>query len=298
MAQSKTTTARESVPVDRRQGRCRRIEAAGRGHLPRAAQHDGADSPLRGGSRAPVPAGQGRRLPPPRHRRGGDDRRHHLGDARRRLPDRHLPDARPRDRPRHRSEKGHGGALRPRRRHLGRARRLDAHLRPRAPLHGRLRDRRRQPAAGRRPRALLRLQGDRRGDRLHVRRRRLQHRQLRRDHEPGGPLEPAGRLPGGEQPLRDGDGARAALGGARPLPQGRGDGRTRGAGRRHGRARRPGGGLRAHPPGPGGPQADPDRGLHLPLSRPLRGGSRGLPREGGGRGVAAQGPDRELRPRA
>ena len=55
--------------------------------------------------------------------------------------------------------------------------------------------------------------GDRRGHRLHVRRRRLQHRQLRRDDEPGGPLEPARRLPGREQPLRDGHRARAPLGG-------------------------------------------------------------------------------------
>ena len=195
----------------------------------------------------------------------------------------------------HRSQAGDGRALRPRRRHLGRPRRLDAHLRPRAPLHGRLRDRRRQPAAGGGPRALLRLQGDRRGHRLHVRRRRLQHRQLRRDDEPGGPLEPAGRLPGREQPLRDGDRARAPLGGSRPLPQGRGDGHPRRAGGRHGRARSPRDGRRAHPPGPRGPQADPDRGLHLPLPRPLRRRPRGLPREGGGRGVAAQGPDRDLR---
>ena len=38
---------------------------------------------------------------------------------------------------------------------------------------------------------------------------------------------------------------------------------------------------------PRGPQADPGRGLHLPLPRPLRRRPRGLPREGGGRGVAA-----------
>ena len=60
--------------------------------------------------------------------------------------------------------------------------------------------------------ARLRLQGRGRGHRLHVRRRRLQHRQLRRDDEPGGALEAAGRLPGREQPLRDGHLGRAPLG--------------------------------------------------------------------------------------
>ena len=59
--------------------------------------------------------------------------------------------------------------------------------------------------------ARLRLQGHRRGDRLHVRRRRLQHRQLRGDDEPRGPLAAADRLPRREQPLRDGDGDRAPL---------------------------------------------------------------------------------------
>ena len=206
------------------------------GHASRAARDDGADPALRGGGGAPVPAGQGRRLPPSGDRRGGDDRRHHLGDGARRLPDRDLPDPRPRDRPRHRSEERDGGALRPRRRHLRRARRLDARLRRRAPVHGRLRDRRRQPAAGRRARPRLRLQRHRRRHRLHVRRRRLEHRQLRRDDEPGGALAPAGRLHPREQPLRDGHRGRAPLGGHRLLEEGRG---PRGAGRarrRHGRA--------------------------------------------------------------
>ena len=49
-------------------------------------------------------------------------------------------------------EAGDGGAVRPRRRDQRRPRRLDAHLRRRAPLHGRLRDRRRQPADRRRAR--------------------------------------------------------------------------------------------------------------------------------------------------
>ena len=80
--------------------------SARRRHLLRAARAHGADPPLRGGGGAPVPAGQSRRLPAPGDRRGGDDRRHHLGDARRGLPDRHLPHPRPRDRPRHRAASG------------------------------------------------------------------------------------------------------------------------------------------------------------------------------------------------
>ena len=43
-----------------------------------------------------------------------------------------------------------GRAVRPRGRRVARPRRLDAHVRPREPLHGRLRDRRRQPPARRR----------------------------------------------------------------------------------------------------------------------------------------------------
>ena len=85
----------------------------------------------------------------------GTRRRH----ARRGLPDLDLPRARSGARARDRSEGRDGRAVRARGRHLARARRLDAPVRPRAPLHGRLRDRRRQPAAGGRRRAGLRLQG-------------------------------------------------------------------------------------------------------------------------------------------
>ena len=75
------------------------------------------------------------------------------------------------------------------------------------------------------------------GHRLHVRRRRLEHRQLRRDDEPGGALEAAGRLHRREQPLRDGDLGRAPLGADRPLEEGRGLRGPGRAGRRHGRDR-------------------------------------------------------------
>ena len=151
---------------------------------------------------------------------------------------------------------GDVGAVRPGRRDQRRPRRLDAHLRPRAALHGRLRDRRRQPADRGRPGALLRVQGRGRGHRLHVRRRRLQHRQLRRDDEPGGALAAAGLLPGREQPLRDGDLGRAPLRPDRSLQEGRGLRHPRRADRRDGRDRGARGRRRGDPPGARG--APPD----------------------------------------
>ena len=85
-----------------------------------------------------------------------------------------------------------------------RARRLDAHVRPRAALHGRLRDRRRQPADRGGHRAGERLPGQRRGDAVHVRRRRLQPGHVRRDAEPRGAVAAAGRVHGDQQPVRHG----------------------------------------------------------------------------------------------
>ena len=90
-------------------------------------------------------------------------------------------------------------------------RRLDAHVRPRAPLHGRLRDRRRQPPAGRRDGALLRLPRDRGGHGVRVRRRRLEPGHVRRDAQPRRAVGPARRLHGHQQPVRDGHLARAPL---------------------------------------------------------------------------------------
>ena len=57
--------------------------------------------PLRGARGRDVRQGQDRRLPPPLHRRGGDGRGRHPGASRHRLPDVHLPRARPGDRARH-----------------------------------------------------------------------------------------------------------------------------------------------------------------------------------------------------
>ena len=68
------------------------------------------------------------------------------------------------------------------------------------------------------------------------------------------------------------------------------------ADRRHGRDRGARGGRRGDPARARGAPADPARGLHLPLPRPLRRRPRGLPRARGGRGVAREGPDRDLRP--
>ncbi len=104
---------------------------------------------------------------------------------------------------------GDGRAVRQARRLLQRPRRLDAHVRRRAPLHGRLRDRRRQPADRGRHRARLRPARLRGGDPVHVRRRRLQPGHVRRDPEPRRPVASAGRVHGRQQPVRHGHLARA-----------------------------------------------------------------------------------------
>ena len=155
------------------------------------------------------------------------------------LPDLHLPLARPRALARRRPRRGHGRAVRPRGRRLEGPRRLDAHVRPRAALHGRLRDRRRQPPAGRRHGPRLGLPGHRRRDRLRVRRRRRQPGHVRRDAQPRRAVGPAGRVHGHQQPVRHGHLDRAPLRGDRPAPPRR---RLRRAGhalRRHGRRRHP-----------------------------------------------------------
>ena len=108
--------------------------------------------------------------------------------------------------------------------------------------------------------------------------------------------KPAGPLPGREQPLRDGDLGRAPLGPDRPLEEGRGLRRSRASGSTAWTcsrcARRVAEGIRH---GARGAAADPARGLHLPLPRPLGRRPRGLPGARGGRGVAGEGPDRDLR---
>ena len=216
--------------------------------------------------------------------------------ADRRLPDRHLPHPRPRDRPRHRPQARDGGALRPRRRDLAAG--AAARCTSSTASGGSWAATGSSAATCRSPPGLALAsdyKGDRRRHRLHVRRRRLEHRQLRRDDEPGGALAAAGRLHPREQPLRDGHLGRAPLGGHRLLEEGRGPGRPGRARRRHGRAGDARDGRRAHPDRPRGAPADDGRGVHLPLPRPLRRRPRGLPDQGGGRGVAQEGPDRGLR---
>ena len=124
----------------------------------------------------------------------------------------HLPLARARAGPRDRPQARDGRAVRQGDRRLRRARRLDAHVRPRAALHGRLRHRRRQPAAGGRDRARVATTArPTRSTRLRVRRRRGQPGHVRRDAEPRGAVEAARRLHGHEQPVRHGHVARAPL---------------------------------------------------------------------------------------
>ena len=81
--------------------------------------------------------------------------------------------------------------------------------------------------------------GTRRGDAVHVRRRRLQPGHVRRDAEPRRAVAAAGRVHGHQQPVRHGHRARAPLGGHRPAAQGREPRRAGHALRRDGRARHP-----------------------------------------------------------
>ena len=282
----------------RGEGTGRAARAAGARRRARVARVDDAHPPLRGARGRDVREGEGRRLPPPRHRRGGDDRRRRPRDARRGLPDLDLPLARPRAVARRGSQQGHGRAVRPRVGRVARPRRLDAHVRPREPLHGRLRDRRRQPPARRGHGAVLRLPRHRRGDAVRVRRRRLQPGHVRRDAQPRRAVAPAGRLHGHEQPVRHGHRARAPLRRHRPAPARRGLRRARHALRRHGRARHPRGDRRGAQEGARGAPAGARRGDHLPLPRPLDGRPRGVPHQGAGRRVAQEGPDPDLRAQA
>ncbi len=259
------------------------------------AGHDDADPPLRGARGRDVRAGEGRRLPAPLDRRGGHDRRQRSRAARQRLPDLHLPLPRPRAGARHPARERDGRAVRARRRLLERARRLDAHVRPRPALHGRLRDRRRQPPDRRGHRAGERL--PRRGGRhaLHVRRRRLQPGHLRRDAQPRRAVAAAGGVHGHQQPVRDGHLAEAPLRRHRPAAQGREPRRPRHALRRDGRTRHPRRRLRGRAPGARGAPPDARGGRHLPLPRPLDGRPRVLPLQGGGIPVARARPDPRVR---
>ena len=251
---------------------------------------DAADPALRGARGRDVRQGEDRRLPAPVHRRGGHDRGRHPGAARHRLPDVHLPRARPGAGPRHLARGRHGRAVRQGRRLLGRARRLDAPVRHGAPLPGRLRHRGRQPAAGRGRRPGQRLHRHRGRDAVHVRRRRHQHRQLRRDDELRGAVEPAGGVHGDQQPVRHGHRAGTPLRRDRPVEEGRGLRRARQPLRRHGRAGHPRRGQRRAGEGAQRPPAAAGGGRDLPLPRPLDGRPRGVPQQGRGRAVARARP--------
>ena len=137
--------------------------------------------------------------------------------------------------------------------------------------------------------------GDGGRDPLDDGRRRDQPGHLRRDDEPRGALEAAGRLRDHQQPVRHGHRAAPPLGGHRPVAQVRGLRRARHALRRHGRARRAQRGDRGAEVRPRGAQAAARRGGHLPLPRPLDGRPRGVPLEGRGRGVARARSDQGVR---
>ena len=81
--------------------------------------------------------------------------------------------------------------------------------------------------------------GRRRGDAVHVRRRRLQPGHVRRDAQPRRAVAAAGRLHGHQQPVRHGHRAAAPLGGHRPAAQGREPRRAGDALRRDGRRSTP-----------------------------------------------------------
>ena len=182
-----------------------------------------------------------RRLPAPVDRRGGDDRRQRAGAARQRLPDLHLPLARPRARARHAARERDGRAVR----HASTAAAAGAAARCTcstsraaswAATGSSAATCRSRPGIG----AGQRLQGHRRGHALHVRRRRLQPGHVRRDAEPRRAVAAAGRLHGHQQPVRHGH-RRSSRHSAVTDLQRKGEslGVPGHALRRHGRARHP-----------------------------------------------------------
>ena len=177
-----------------------------------------------------------------------------------------------------------------------RPRRLDAHVRPREALHGRLRDRRRQPAAGRRDGARVRLPGAPTRSRVCVFGDGAANQGTF-----GETLNLAAlwKLPVVFMVTNNQFGMGTALErhSAETDLHRRGDGfgvpgmRCDGMdviGHLRGHAR-------GDPPRARGPPARPRRGDHLPLPRPLDGRPRGVPHEGAGRRVAQARPDRRLR---
>ena len=257
---------------------------------PAAHRHD-ADPPVRGEGGRGLRPRQDRRLPASLHRRGGGGGGRHLGAATRRLRGGRLPRARPLPGQGRRPPADDGRAVRARRRAQQGQGRLDAPVRQGRQLPGRPRHRRQPPAAGHRGRLRHQVPRRRPGHRLLLRRRRGARGRVPRVDEPGLAVEAAGHLHLREQPLRHGHLAGAGPGRDRDLEV-----RARlqhglRAGGRHGRAGRArGDGAR------GGPRADrahadPHRGPHLPLPRPLhaRSGRGGVPHQGRGReGEAAR----------
>src|SRR2546427_439835 len=167
-----------------------------------------------------VHQGEDRRLLSPQHRRGGNRRRRHPRPAGQRLDLHELPRARPRHRARRGPEGCDGGAVRQGDRHVAWARRLDAPRRLQPPIHGRLRDRGRAPAARGRRRLGGEVPQAAGRDLLHVRRRRHQHRGLPPVAQHGQGRRPSCGLVLRQQPVRHGYAGRESLRRRRHLQEG------------------------------------------------------------------------------
>ena len=167
-------------------------------------------------------AAQIRRVPAPLHRARGGGGRGSRGAQAGRLRDRHLPRARARLRQGDERQVDHRRAVRQGHRLLEGAGRLDAPLRRREELPGRLRDRRRAHPAGGRHRLRVQVPRRRPGHALLLRRRLRPAGGLPRGRRAGGALAAAGGLHLREQPLLDGDAALPVALGLRRLAEGAG----------------------------------------------------------------------------
>ena len=183
-----------------------------RGDRAAAVPHDGADPALRGAHRGAVHARPDRRLLPPRDRRGGGHGRRDRRARGRRLPVRQLPRPRHRAGRRLRARRGDGRAVRQGDRRRPRPRRLDAPAGHRPPVLRRLGHRRRPPADRRRRR---RWRSTRPTSRTPCSASSARARPTPAPSTRPSTWPPSGtcrRLPGDQQPVRDGHVGRPGVG--------------------------------------------------------------------------------------